>query len=113
MSLFLIEMVNLYLHILKCFSFMILIIELAKGRAITGYDIMVAIRKFGFKASPGTVYNQIELLESEGLIESKSVKRVRSTKTVYKITEKGIRFYEEFKDKWREAFVYMSENIVA
>ena len=80
---------------------------------MTGYDVMVHLKRFGFRVSPGTVYNHIDMLFKEGLVDSRSVKRVRSTKTVYKITEKGMRFYEDFKDKWSEAISYLYENLSA
>lgn len=100
-------------NFLKCFAFTSLIIELAHGKEMTGYDVMVHLKRFGFRVSPGTVYNHIDMLFNERLVESRSVKRVRSTKTVYKLTEKGIRFYEDFKENWSEPIGYLYKNMTA
>jgi len=41
-------MSEIYENIVKSFAYLNLIIELAKGRKITGYDVLVHVKKFGF-----------------------------------------------------------------
>lgn len=84
-------MSEIYKHAVKCFAYVVLLVELSKGRQLTGYDVMIYLRKFGVEVSPGTVYNQLARLKRDGYIESATVKRVRGSKTVYKMTEKGMK----------------------
>lgn len=98
-------------YLLKCLAYISLLIETSKGRVITGYDIMVHMKEFGLKVSPGTVYNQIDMLEKDGIIKGTQVKRVKASKTVYEITDKGRKLFNEFKDDWSDAFRYLCQNI--
>ena len=51
----------------KCFAPLSFFIELAKGRELSGYDVVKHLRAFDIKISHGTVYSQIHRMEQEGL----------------------------------------------
>ena len=78
---------------------------------MTGYDIIDHVYSFGFPVSSGTVYHQLEILEKAGFIKPKPVRRARSYKTVYTMTEKGKEAFREFKEKWRKPLEYAYENL--
>lgn len=104
-------MFKLYENVVKSFAYLCIIIELSKGKAMTGYDIMDHVSKFGFTVSSGTVYHQLEMLEKAGFIKPKPVRRGRSYKTVYVMTEKGMAAFREFKEKWRKPLEYAHRNV--
>ena len=105
-------MSEIYDHVVSTFAYLSLVVELSKGKELTGYDIVVHVRKFGLEVSPGTVYHQLDMLENEGIIEAKPVRRKRSYKTTYVMTEKGMEAFKEFKRKWSEPIRYAHENII-
>lgn len=96
---------------MKSFAYLSIIIELSKGRELTGYDVVAHVREFGLEVSPGTVYHQLEMLEKAGIIKAKPVRRKRSYKTAYVMTKKGMEVFEEFKKKWMEPVRYAYKNI--
>lgn len=98
-------------NVIKSFAYMSLLIELSKGRKVTGYDILVHVKGFGMEVSPGTVYHHLDMLEEAGIIKSESAIRRKATKIVYEITDKGMKAFEEFKEKWREPVLYACQNI--
>ena len=104
-------MFKLHENVVKSFAYLCIIIELSKGKAMTGYDIMHQVSKFGFTVSSGTVYHQLEMLEKAGFIKPKPVRRGRSYKTVYVMTEKGMAAFREFKEKWRKPLEYAHRNV--
>ena len=61
-------------NVLKSFSFITILIELSKGKKMTGYEIMKCIDSFGFKSHSGAVYPQLYMLEDWGLIRGKEQK---------------------------------------
>ena len=106
------DMSAIYKNVVKCFAYLSLIIELSKGRKITGYDILVQVKSYGLEVSPGTIYYQLGILEKSGIIRSSQVIRSNASKTVYEITDKGMKVFKEFKDKWEEPLRYVYRNIV-
>lgn len=106
-------MSEIYENVVKSFSYLNIIIELSKGREMTGYDIMVHVKKFGLKANSGTIYHQLDMLEKAGIIKAKPVRRKRGYKALYEITDKGMKVLEEFKKKWRKPLEYVYQNLHA
>jgi len=102
-------------NIVKSFSFLTILIELSKGKKMTGYEIMVRINSFGFEAHAGTIYHQLGMLSKLGFIrgeeqETRS-KYARRGATAYQMTEKGMKAFNEFKKKWREPLKYAYKNL--
>jgi len=102
-------------NIVKSFSFLTILIELSKGKKMSGYEIMVHISSLSFKASTGTVYHQLGMLSEWGFIrgeeqETRS-KYARRGATAYEMTEKGMKAFKEFKEKWRKPLQYAHENL--
>ena len=91
----------------KCFTFISTLIEFAKGKALTGYDMLVHLRTFGFEVSPGTVYHQFSVLAKDGLI----VGTRHDHKTVYEMTEKGMDVFDEFKNTWKTPLEYAYQGL--
>lgn len=108
-----VRMSEIYQNVVKCFAYLSMIIELSKGREITGYDVLVHVRKFGFEVSAGTVYHHLAMLEKDGLIERKTRMRAKAKKRVYRMTEKGMKVFMEFKEKWRKPLRYAFESFVS
>ena len=104
-------MSEIYGNVVKCFAYLSVILELSKGREITGYDILDHISGFGLAVSAGTVYYQLGMLEKVGLVEAKRVRRGRSYKKVYTMTEKGIEVFREFRKIWRKPLEYAYKNL--
>ena len=105
-------MSEIYNYVVKSFAYLSIVVELSNGKEMTGYDILVHVRKFGLEVSPGTVYHQLEMLEDAGIVKAKPVRRKRSYKTAFVMTEKGMKVFGEFREKWREPIRYAHENIV-
>jgi len=102
-------------NILKSFSFLTILIELSKGQKMTGYEIMVCINNFGFEAHAGTVYHQLGILSEWGFIRGEEQKTrskyARRGATAYEMTEKGMKAFEEFKQKWKKPIEYAYKNL--
>ena len=105
-------MSEIYNNVVKSFAWLSIVIELSKGRKITGYDILVHVKRFGLEVSPGTVYYQLDILEKVGIIKGARATRRNATKTVYEMTDEGMKVFKEFKDKWKEPVRYAYQNIV-
>jgi len=101
---------QIYKDVLKSFVYMSLIIELSKNKTVSGYDIMVHLKNFGLKASPGTIYYQIERLRKAKVIELINNDGGRGKKT-YRITEEGLEAFSEFKGTWKQPIGYLCQNI--
>jgi len=104
-------MSEIYGNVVKCFAYLSVILELSKGREITGYDILDHVSSFGLAVSAGTVYHQLRMLEKAGLVKPKRIRRGRSYKTVYTMTEKGMEAFREFKRKWHKPLEYAYKNL--
>jgi len=104
-------MSEIYGNVVKCFAYLSVILELSKGREITGYDILDHVSSFGLAVSAGTVYHQLGMLKKVGLVEAKRVRRGRSYKKVYTMTEKGIEVFREFRKIWRKPLEYAYKNL--
>ena len=102
-------------NVLKCFSYLTTLIELSKGKKMTGYEIMTHINSFGFKANAGTVYHQLGILSELGFIKGEEQKTrskyARRGATAYTMTEKGMEAFHRFKKKWRKPLEYAYKNI--
>ena len=100
-------MSEIYTNIVKSFAYLSILIQLSKGKKITGYDILVHVRKFGLEVSPGTVYHQLGMLSRGGIVRGEK----QGNKTVYEITERGMEVYRRFKEKWKKPVEYAYQNI--
>jgi DNA-binding PadR family transcriptional regulator len=94
--------------VVACFAYMSLLIELAKGKALSGYDVLVHVKQFGLAVSPGTVYHQLRRLVEKGYIQGMRV----NGKTVYAMTEQGLQQFSEFKESQREPIRYLFKNLI-
>ena len=101
-------MLDIQKDMIKCFSYMSLLIELAKGKQMSGYDFIVHVKKFGGEVSPGTVYHQIKRFKKNRFI--KSVEDVPG-KTVYEITDEGLKAFKKFKEDWGAPIEYIHQNL--
>ena len=102
-------------NVIKSFSFLTILIELSKGKKMTGYELVLHITSFGFKAHIGTVYHQLGMLSELGFIrgeeqETRS-KYARRGATAYEMTEKGMKTFKEFKKKWKKPLEYAYKNL--
>jgi len=102
-------------NILKSFSFISILIELSKGQKMTGYEIMKHIDTFGFKAKVGTVYCQLGMLSEWGFVRGEEQETrsrfARRGSTAYQMTEKGMKAFNEFKQKWKNSLEYAYKNL--
>ena len=102
-------------NILKSFSFLTILIELSNGKKMTGYELVVYITSFGFKAHIGTVYHQLGMLSEWGFIKGEEQetrsKYARRGSFAYQMTEKGIKAFQEFKQKWKKSLEYAYKNL--
>ena len=95
-------------NIIKCFAYITILIELSNGKKLTGYEIMVHLRNnFGFEVSPGTLYHQLEMLSSAGIIRGTQ----QSHKTVYDMTETGHEVFKKFKKQWKKPLDFVYQNL--
>jgi DNA-binding PadR family transcriptional regulator len=95
----------------QCFAYMSVLIELSNGKKITGYDMVVCMKKFGFKASAGTIYRRLDRLSKDGLVREEQQPWGKTTKTVYEMTEKGEALFHEFKHRWKQPLEYVTSNL--
>ena len=83
--------------------------------AVTGYEILVHIKSFGFQANVGTVYHQLGMLSEWGFIKGEEqqtrTKYARRGATAYQITEKGMKAFKKFKKKWKKPLEYAYQNL--
>lgn len=102
-------------NVLKCFSFLTILIELSKGKKMTGYEIMKHINSFGFESHAGAVYSQLGMLSEWGFVRGEEQETrsryARRGATAYEITEKGMEAFREFKKKWSKALEYAYKNL--
>ena len=96
----------LHVNTMKSFSYVSILIELSKNK-LSGYDLLLNLKKFGFNISPGTLYYQLGMLSKDGIIIGK--KQVR--RTLYEMTDKGQKVFKEFKDDWKDALEYVYQNL--
>lgn len=78
---------------------------------MSGYDILLHVRKFGVEISAGTVYHQLRLLEKAGFIKGEPL-TTSSSKTIYKMTDKGYKVFADFRPKWVQPITYVYNNII-
>lgn len=101
---------QIHRDVVKSFVYLSLIIELSKNRTVSGYDVMVLMRSFGLKVSPGTIYYQIKRLEKARVIERLKDPSTKETK-IYKITGEGLKAFKKFKDEWKHPIRYLCQSI--
>ncbi len=73
------------------------ILRLVSDKPMHGYEVMQALEEEsggGYKASPGSVYPTLQMLEDEGLLRF----REEDGKKIYEITEEGTSYLEENGD---------------
>lgn len=91
-------------RVIKEFLDIIMLCELKARRELTGYDLaMLEREKFGVSLSPGTVYMTMYAMERRGLIVGKS----NGKKTMYSLTAKGERAFEEIVASGAELVEFM------
>lgn len=101
------DMSQIYGNVVKCFAYLSILIGLSKGKKLTGFDIVVHVTNLGLEVSPGTVYHQLGMLSRDGIIRGERQKN----KTVYEITEKGMKVFKEFKKQWKKPLEYAYHNL--
>lgn len=85
--------------IIKSFMDVLVLKELERESAISGYDLITFIHKrFDVLVSSGTVYSTLYSLERSGLIKGTRSSR----KTIYKLTDKGEKALQAVKKAKRE-----------
>ncbi|MCC6029318.1 MAG: PadR family transcriptional regulator [Candidatus Korarchaeum sp.] len=78
--------------------FRLLVLDAIREEPLHGYEIMRRIGDtLGHPPSPGVVYPTLRSLESEGLVRSGREGR----RTVYSITEEGVKYLKENEDRIR------------
>ncbi len=73
------------------------ILRLISRKPMHGYEVMQALEEEsggGYKASPGSVYPTLQMLEDEGLVRSKE----EEGKKIYEITPEGEQYLEDNGD---------------
>lgn len=96
-------------NISKCFAFLTILIELANGKKLTGYEIIMHLRReFGRDVSPGTLYHQLGMLSNDGIIQGK---RQSNNRTLYEITEEGMNVFNAFKQQCQKPLDYAYKNL--
>jgi len=70
---------------------------------------------FRFKSKSGTIYCQLGMLSEWGFIRGEEqktrTKYARRGATAYEMTEKGMKAFEEFKQKWKKPIEYAYKNL--
>ena len=97
-------------YMTKVFAYLSALIELSKGKKLTGYEIMAHVRSFGLEVSAGTVYNQLVTLSRNGVIRAERQSNPRR-RMVYEMTEEGREQLEEFRKTWVKPLEYTYENL--
>jgi len=80
-----------------------MILKLLATRPMHGYEVMQELEKESggwYKASAGSVYPVLQLLQDQGYVASEE----REGKRVYSITETGRRYLEENRDRVEDVF---------
>ena len=95
----------------KCFSYMFILIELSKGKKLTGYDISVQMREFGLNVSPGTIYHRLGILSKRRIVKEERQPWGKNYKTVYEMTQKGKEIFQRFKKNWGKPLEYAYMNL--
>ncbi len=79
------------------------VLRLLSRKPMHGYEVMQALEEESggwYKASPGSVYPTLQMLEDEGLVSSQE----SEGKKVYQLTDEGRRYLEEHGDVVEEIF---------
>lgn len=97
----------LHKDVVASFAYLSILIELAHGRTLSGYDVLVHVKQFGLTVSPGTVYHQLGRLVDKGYIQGTRV----NGKTVYTMTAQGLQQFKEFKASQRDPIRYLFESL--
>jgi len=84
------------------------ILGLIADRPMHGYEVMKALEKESqgtYRASPGSVYPTLQMLEDEGYLESE---QANGNKRVYSITDEGRAYLEQNQDAVDDVFERVS-----
>jgi DNA-binding PadR family transcriptional regulator len=84
------------------------VLRLIAGRPMHGYEVMRALEEESrgtYRASPGSVYPTLQMLEDEGLLRIDE----SSGKKVYHITDEGRAYLERNRDVVDEVFDRVSD----
>ena len=84
------------------------ILALIEDRPMHGYEVMQVLEKESagsYKASPGSVYPTLQLLEDLGYLEA----RDSAGRKVYSITDEGRAYLDENRDKVKSIFERVSD----
>lgn len=100
-------MPEIHYNVIKCFAYLSILIELSKGKELTGYDVIANAKEYGLEISPGTVYHQLRMLSRDGIIIGKS----KGKKMTYEMTEEGLKTFKEFKKIWAKPIMYIFTNL--
>jgi DNA-binding PadR family transcriptional regulator len=79
------------------------ILRLVSRKPMHGYEVMQALEEESggcYKASPGSIYPTLQMLEDQGLLQS----REEDGKKIYEITEEGRRYLDQNGDLVDEIF---------
>jgi DNA-binding PadR family transcriptional regulator len=79
------------------------ILRLVSAKPMHGYEVMQALEEEAggcYKASPGSVYPTLQMLEDEGYVRC----REEGGKKVYEITEDGVKYLDDHGDVVDEIF---------
>ena len=84
------------------------ILALIRDRSMHGYEVMQVLEEESagsYRASPGSVYPTLQLLEDMGYLEASA----RDGRKTYSITDAGLAYLDENQDKVRSIFERVSE----
>ena len=74
----------------------------ASKTAICGVEIMMELRRHGYRVSPGLVYPTLHALEKGGYLRSERRNVRGKMRRYYSPTQKGLRVLEDSRKKIRE-----------
>ncbi len=78
---------------------------------IYGSWMMEELGRHGYSISPGTLYPILHEMEKEGLLNSRRVVVGGKVMRIYRITEKGRKLLEDAREKVRELFEEIMEEM--
>ncbi len=79
---------------------------------IFGLGMIEELGRHGYKLSPGTLYPLLHSLEQEGLLKSMQAGPNRNGRRVYRATREGRAALAAAKDKVRELFSELFEEVI-
>ncbi len=83
----------------------------AWNEAIFGFGIMQELRRHGYRIGPGTIYPMLHAMEKSGMLRSKAVKKDGRMQRSYRATPTGRKALVQAKDKVKELFHELFEEM--